>query len=247
MMTIVATLLLGAAGSVLAAELLGICPALTRKLLARALRRLPEDQRDRYLMEWEGDLDFLRTVRGNMAILLWAVGVYFSSRRLSAMFRNSPAHNRETSQREQVKHHPAAQVPAAQVTYAGSYKHATLIRPFDNYYESLLQLDARNLDVIRTALHEIARDPHQSHVELVDDHVIFVKRIMPSLVDGELLPARLVFYLSERRENVVRPLLQCRVAELAPRGLESSDDEILVALRRTVREALHRIKRHRNH
>jgi hypothetical protein len=78
------TAILGVACSIVAAELLDVCPRLTEKLLARAARRLPYQSRERYLAEWYGEYDYMRTRWGKLAILLWATGVNVTSRRLAA-------------------------------------------------------------------------------------------------------------------------------------------------------------------
>src|SRR5205085_8457023 len=82
-MTILLTVLIGVFCSVAAAELLDICPWLTDVLLSQAALRLPVAERERWVMEWRGDRDYMKTRRGNFAILVWAIGVLATSRRLA--------------------------------------------------------------------------------------------------------------------------------------------------------------------
>jgi hypothetical protein len=53
---------------------------MTRRLLDRALERLPEDHRERYAQEWAADLAQLQPP----AALLWALGLRRAARRLAA-------------------------------------------------------------------------------------------------------------------------------------------------------------------
>lgn len=90
-MTAVLAVLLGALGSILAAELLDVCPWLAHKLLAAAARRLPAKQRGRYLAEWLAELDYMRTRTGKLLMLAWAFRVYTSSRLLAREVADMPA------------------------------------------------------------------------------------------------------------------------------------------------------------
>jgi hypothetical protein len=87
-MTVILTIVLGIAGSLLAAEFFGSCPWLTEALLSRAAHRLPKVHRERYVAEWDAELDYMRSRCGNLTILFWAVSVYLSSRRLASEVRD---------------------------------------------------------------------------------------------------------------------------------------------------------------
>lgn len=87
-MTVILTIVLGIAGSLLAAEFFGSCPWLTEALLSRAAHRLPNVHRERYVAEWDAELDYMRSRCGNLTILFWAVSVYLSSRRLASEVRD---------------------------------------------------------------------------------------------------------------------------------------------------------------
>ena len=83
-MTLLVTVVLGIACSLAAAELLDFCPSLTEWFISRAVERLPKKYRERYRLEWSGDIDYLRSRRGKLAILFWAATVYASSGRLAS-------------------------------------------------------------------------------------------------------------------------------------------------------------------
>ena len=51
------TLVLGVAGSLLASELYAWSPRLVRWLVARAVARLPDAERDRYREEWSAHVE----------------------------------------------------------------------------------------------------------------------------------------------------------------------------------------------
>ena len=77
------TIAVGVFCSVIAAELLDVCPWLTEKLLRRALQRVPPGCRERYTSEWLADQEQLRSRCGKFTMLCWAFGVFASSRRLA--------------------------------------------------------------------------------------------------------------------------------------------------------------------
>src|SRR6266849_3642279 len=90
MSTTLVTIILGALGSIIAAELLGWCPLLAKHLIRLAVSRLPQRHRARYQEEWLADMDMLRT-RGGLSTLLWAAGVYVMAHRVaSALQRTIP-------------------------------------------------------------------------------------------------------------------------------------------------------------
>ena len=82
MTTILITILLGAIGSIVAAEFLGWCPWLAERLLNRAVSRLAEDHRKRYRDEWSADMDIM-SKRGSISLLLWAIGLYLVASRVA--------------------------------------------------------------------------------------------------------------------------------------------------------------------
>jgi hypothetical protein len=88
-MSVIFTIALGVAGSVIAAELLGVCPLITNWLIMRAARRMPRDHSERYLAEWQAEIDYMRLRCGNLSILLWAVAVYITSIRLASELRGA--------------------------------------------------------------------------------------------------------------------------------------------------------------
>lgn len=75
--------------SIIAAELLGVCPWLTNWLIVRAAQRMPDEHGERYLAEWQGEVDYMRTRCGNLSILLWAVAVYITSNGLAEELRGA--------------------------------------------------------------------------------------------------------------------------------------------------------------
>src|SRR5262249_6546323 len=77
------TIAVGVFCSVIAAELLDVCPWLTEKLLRRALQRVPPSCRERYTSWWLADQEQLGIRCGKFTLLCWAVGVFASSRRLA--------------------------------------------------------------------------------------------------------------------------------------------------------------------
>jgi hypothetical protein len=95
-MTMIVTVLLGAIGSIVAAELLDVCPWLTQKLLRRAANRLPATHRERYVDEWQAELDYMNTRAGKLFRLLWAIGVCASSSSLAREIADVPQINRQT-------------------------------------------------------------------------------------------------------------------------------------------------------
>jgi hypothetical protein len=116
-MTLLLTILLGAIGSILAAELLDICPWLTQKLLARAAKRVPAAYRERYLAEWQAELDYMKTRTGKLFMLTWAAGVYVSSGRLAREVSDIPPTDRlGRAQRARVT------FPKPPVFYGGSIR-----------------------------------------------------------------------------------------------------------------------------
>jgi hypothetical protein len=82
------TILLGALGSVLAAELLGWCLPLAEKIVRLAATRLPVSNRQRYLDEWLGDMDVMRR-RGGVSLLLWAMALYLVAPRVANALQSS--------------------------------------------------------------------------------------------------------------------------------------------------------------
>lgn len=86
MSAIVATIVLGALGSILAAEFLGWCPVLAERLVNCAVNRLDKSHRERYRNEWLADLDVMR-IRGGVSLLIWAVGLYLVAGRVASALR----------------------------------------------------------------------------------------------------------------------------------------------------------------
>jgi hypothetical protein len=82
------TIMLGALGSILAAEFLGWCPWFAERLLNCAVRRLPGNHQQRYRQEWLADMDQMRN-RGGFSVLLWAVGLYLTAERVAGALEPS--------------------------------------------------------------------------------------------------------------------------------------------------------------
>lgn len=78
------TIVLGAVGSILAAEMLGWCAVWADRLVNSAVNRLPESFRARYRDEWLADMDMLRRGAG-LSLLLWAVVVYSNAGKLACV------------------------------------------------------------------------------------------------------------------------------------------------------------------
>jgi len=102
-MTVLISILLGIAGSLIAAEILEWCPWLTERLLHAASKRLPPRHSERYYAEWTADLDLLRR-RGRLSVLIWAITVYLSAGRTAAALHPRPL---RATKRFTVPHFPA--------------------------------------------------------------------------------------------------------------------------------------------
>jgi len=89
MMATLLTILLGAVGSLLAAELLGWCAWFAERIVDRAITRLPGSYRARYRQEWYADMDMLRR-RGGLSVLAWAVVLYLNVERVAGGLQSSP-------------------------------------------------------------------------------------------------------------------------------------------------------------
>ena len=88
MITTFITIVLGALGSILAAEFLGWCPWFAERLLNRAVCRLPASHQQRYRQEWLADMDLMRN-RGGFSLLVWAVGLYLAAGRVAGALEPS--------------------------------------------------------------------------------------------------------------------------------------------------------------
>ena len=83
-MTLLLSVIVSIACSIIATELLDLCPRLTEKLLIAASARVPAEHRSRYLSEWLADADHQRMRSGKLLIFLWALTVYVGAGRLAA-------------------------------------------------------------------------------------------------------------------------------------------------------------------
>lgn len=83
---VVVAIVLGAVGSVIAAEFMNCLPKLTQWLLRRAVARLPEDQRERFREEWAADLE----ERASVLMRLCAVfGMFFCAKSIPDLSKNT--------------------------------------------------------------------------------------------------------------------------------------------------------------
>ena len=99
---------------------------------------------------------------------------------------------------------------------------------------------------LERALLEILDDPLANPRAVVHGQVVYIKRINPSLVSTQVVPALLLAYTASQRDHLIRKLALCRAADVAPSGLGSTDDEIYRALRGLVDAAIRRARR-QNH
>jgi 3-deoxy-D-manno-octulosonic-acid transferase len=81
--------LLGTLASILASEIVGSCPAISRWLVRRAVGFLPKESRERYAEEWNAELDVLRKSDRNVSTLLWAIRVVAGAPRIGKTLRSS--------------------------------------------------------------------------------------------------------------------------------------------------------------
>jgi|ERR1700730_801549 len=64
------------------------CPRITAKLIKRAVRRLPEEQRSRFEEEWTS---YIQDIPGELGKILSACGLLVASRRMACDFVGRPA------------------------------------------------------------------------------------------------------------------------------------------------------------
>lgn len=96
---------------------------------------------------------------------------------------------------------------------------------------------------LERALIEILDNPLVNPRAVVRGEVVYIKRLNPSLVNAEIVPALLVAYTADQREHLIRKLALCRAADVAPDGLASTDRQIHQALERMVETAIRRARR----
>lgn len=99
---------------------------------------------------------------------------------------------------------------------------------------------------LERALVEILENPLASPRAVIRGEVVYIKRLNPSLVATEVIPALLLAYTAVQREHVIRKLALCRAADVAPEGIASTDEQIYRALERIVETARRRLLS-RNH
>lgn len=239
MTTILLTILLGALGSMLASEVTDISQAITRVLLAGAARRLPEDHRNRYIDEWNGDLDYLRTTRGKLAILFWAIGVYLSSYRLAAAIE-------DTTPARDISHITSEDVPT--VPPAASTPLA-LFANFDTFDEYFLQISASPQihALILRALRQIQLAPEMNPTVAVEGIRFYVHSLAPCTVGAEQLPGLFIAYMYSREDNVVRPLFVCKTGDVISDSADTTEPAVLSRLRAIVQLAVRRLSRYHEH
>lgn len=239
MTTILLTILLGALGSMLASEVTDISQAITRVLLAGAARRLPDDHRNRYIDEWNGDLDYLRTERGKLAILFWAIGVYLSSYRLAAAIEDTtPARDVSAITSEDVPTvRPAAATPGA------------LFSSFATFDEYFLQISATPQihALIVRSLRQIQLAPEMNPTVAVEGTRFYVHSLAPCVVGAEQLPGIFIAYVYSREDNVVRPLLVCKTEEVISDNADTTEADVLSRLRTTLQLGVRRLARYHEH
>ena len=99
------------------------------------------------------------------------------------------------------------------------------------------------LPAVERALIEILENPLGNPQAVIRGEVVYIKRLNPALVNGEVVPALLLAYTASHRDRLIRKLALCRAADVAPDGIASTDDEILRALQRLVDTAIRRAQR----
>jgi hypothetical protein len=93
---------------------------------------------------------------------------------------------------------------------------------------------------LERALVEILENPLANPRAVVRGEVVYIKRLNPSLVSAEVVPALLLAYTAVHRERLIRKLALCRAADVAPDGIASSDEQIYRALERVVETVIRR-------
>ena len=108
-MTLVALVsALGVLGALGARELLENAAWVAELLVRRALRRIPEKDREVVAAEWLAELDYIRERRSKLATLVWGVFVYLRSGRHGRILSGG-----EESPSLLATHHPSAKVPTS--------------------------------------------------------------------------------------------------------------------------------------
>ena len=79
--------LLGILASILASEIVGFCPEISRWLVRRAVGLLPKESRERYAEEWNAEIDVLEQSGRNVSTLLWALRVLAGAPRIGRILR----------------------------------------------------------------------------------------------------------------------------------------------------------------
>jgi len=79
-------ILIGAAGSLVAAELWARADPFARLLIRAAVRRLPTEERERRLQEWLADLHDMPSALGKLS---WAVGCHWAATVANARARRA--------------------------------------------------------------------------------------------------------------------------------------------------------------
>jgi len=237
-MTILLTIVLGAVGSIIAAELLGLAPILARFLVEQAVHHLPSNQKERYLEEWLGDLDYLRVNRGTIGVIFWALGLYVTSYRLNTALQDVP---------------PLATLqpimPAVLPADEREYPRIVRFAPSPVFDEYLLEIASHKgfREVAIRALKHIQASPETNPAISYPDEKVYVKYIAPCSFDGLNVPSLWLAYLYIREDRIVYPLFVCEAGRDFPDEQNRFRDEAERKLGKITERAAERIIRHHEH